>query len=51
MYSVYCETCSERVTARGYTTANDFFMEHVSSQHEVELVNQEYRSHESVAGD
>lgn len=51
MYSVYCETCSERVTADRYTAANDFFMEHVEHRHEVELVNEAYRSHELVASD
>lgn len=51
MYSVYCETCSERVTANRYSTANDFFMEHVEDCHEVELVNESYRNHELVAGD
>ena len=51
MYSVYCETCSERVTAGRYTAANDFFMDHVECGHEVELVNESYRTHELVASD
>ena len=51
MYSIYCETCSTRVTEREYADANDVFMEHVGHSHEVELVNEAYRQHGAVAGD
>ena len=51
MYSIYCETCSERTTAREYADANDVFMEHVGHSHEVELVNETYRRHELAASD
>ena len=51
MYSIYCETCSERTTAQDYADANDVFMHHVGRSHEVELVNETYRRHELVAGD
>ena len=51
MYSVYCETCSERETAYRYGPANEFFMEHVERKHEVELVNEAHRRHELVASD
>ncbi len=51
MYSVYCETCSQRVTADQYSAANDVFMEHVADSHDVELVNESYRGHELTAGD